>query len=144
MLYSFDPLSLVHTAISPAHLPVAVALILPVLPLVPVAARPREHPIPVLLVQAVVPLVLVGLRALAGFPLALSMFHAILELANVKRPILPSILALAIRFPFLVVACVDVAIDEDVRTLAVLQAVLPFAFVAVTVLPDVHAVAFCF
>jgi hypothetical protein len=144
MLYSFDPLSLIHTTISPAHLAMAVALILPVLPLVPIAARPREHPIAVLLVQAVVALVLVGLRAFAGFPLALAMFHAILELANIKRPILPSILPLAIRFAFLVVACVDVAVGEDVRALAVLQAVLPLTFVAVAVLPDVHAVAFCF
>jgi hypothetical protein len=65
----------------------------------------------------------------------------VFELADVATQIFPLVLACAIRLAIDVSACVTIAIRKDVRTLAVLQTVLPLALESIIVLPLVNTVA---
>jgi hypothetical protein len=86
--------------------------------------------------------ILVAVCPLLFFPLAIPVFKTTAELTHVACFVLPSVLAEAFRFTECVCACINVFIGEDVRTLPMLKAVQPLAFVSVAVLPLVDTVAF--
>ena len=121
MLYASSPLALIQAAICPLHLAITIALVFLILAYVGVAASPNKHPVSLLFVVKIVSFVLIAwLRPLCALPATLSMFETLTELSHVERPVFPSVLALAIWFPLLVLACVRVTVFEDVCALAVL------------------------
>jgi len=77
----------------------------------------------------------------AFLPFALTMFESIFELTDVYTAIFPLVLALTFRLAIGVGARIAIAICENVRSLAMLEAVLPLTFVSIAVLPLVHTVA---
>lgn len=72
------------------------------------------------------------------------MLLAVEEVTHVERPVRPSVLALAVRLAIFVLPSVGIACNKDVRTRAVLESHVPFSFVAISILPSVHAVAMGF
>jgi Na+/proline symporter len=142
MLDPSAPFALINTTVGPLHLAVAISLVIFVFSFVCVSASPGEHPIAMLFVIEIISLILIaGLRTLGALPTALSVLETLFELTDVERSILPSILALPIRFSILVLSGVGVSILEQVCTLTVLEALLPLALVAIAILPCVYSVA---
>lgn len=77
----------------------------------------------------------------AFLPLALTMFESIFKLTDVDAAIFPFVLALTFWLAICVGARIAITICKNIRSLAMLEAVLPLAFVSIVVFPLVHTVA---
>ena len=137
-----NPFTLVNRAVFPIHFSIAVSLVILVDTLVEVTAFPGELAHAIFLVIYVAALVHITMLVVASLlPLSIAVLEAVFELSNVDTAILPFVLALALGFAHHVRPREAVAIGEDIRSLAVFQAILPLALVPVPVLPHVDAVA---
>ena len=144
VLDSAFPLTHVGGAIDPGHLAEAFALILVELALVDVPRfAPGKGPITVFDIVYVLALIDISLWIiLLSEPLAWPVPHAPFELAFIERSINRYILAVSIELPIQVVTDVDIPIGEQLTAPSMLEAALPFSFVAVSVLMDINSVPF--
>jgi len=67
-----------------------------------------------------------------------------LEVANIRRAILPLVVAETVRFTDAVVSDVSVSVCKDFRAFSMFQIVLPLTFVSVSVFPLVDSVPMAF
>lgn len=145
MLDSVEPLSFVAGPIGPVHFSVAVPLVLLVAPTVNVARFPSKSAQTRLLVICVLALILVTvLGFLSLTPLAFAVLHTVSELPHIDRSVFPFVLTETLRFAINILSCVDVTVGEHVRSLSMLQAELPFAFVSISIFPLVDSIPVCF
>ena len=86
-------------------------------------------------------LILVTVRTLVFSPLAVTVFHPLVEATDVRGSILPLVLPEAPRLSRLISPGINVPVREDVRALPMLQTVSPLAFISVTVFPVVDAIS---
>ena len=139
MLQSFVPVASVDCSVVPIHFSVSDLDIILVISLVPASRLPRELAVAVLLVVFVATLILIAVLIATLFPMALTVFLSIVELARIDITIAPHVLAEALSLTVLVLADVGVANREVIAALPVPQALLPLALVLVAVAPDVLA-----
>ena len=124
------------------HLAVAVPFVILVAAFVDVAGLPGEHAEAVFLVIFILTFIRVAILHVDLLtPAALAELHTVLEVTHIVTPVFPLILAEAVRLPSLVLPSIDVAVGEDVSSLAVFEAVCPLAFIPVAVFPLMDPVA---
>ena len=141
VLNSADPFALVTAAVRPVHLAVALSFVVLILSFVNITTCPGKLAEAAFPIVYVVALVAVRLRSAPAAPLALAVFHTVLEVADVDGTISPGVLSLARGLSIFVLAGITIPADEDVRARAMLQRHVPFALVSVSIFPGVHTVA---
>jgi hypothetical protein len=148
MLDTFMPGATIDGAVSPAHLSEALSFIADIATSVGVARLPLEEAPAVFLISEVIAFVLISFgvwwkRGVKGFPpLSVSVFEAVFEGALISVPVHPLVLAIALWLPVLILSNVHVSIGEEIGTVAVPEACLPFALVPVSIEPYMHAISF--
>ncbi len=95
-------------------------------------------------IQIITFVLIAWLRSLGALPSAFSMLESLAEFSDIERAVFPGVLAFAIGLSFLVFASVGVTVLENICTLTMLETLLPLSFIAITVFPGVHSVAFSF
>jgi len=88
-----------------------------------------------------IPYILIAVGSFILLPLAFSLLYTFLEFSDISRPSAPPVLAKTIWFPKSIIAFEAVTVLEDVRSLAMLETILPLSFVSVAVTPSVDTVA---
>jgi hypothetical protein len=143
VLDTIKPLAPVAAAVSPNHLSVSVSLVVFVTALILVPALPSKYAHSRFLVISIIPFIhvssLVPLAPFA-FPVLLTVF----KLAGEGTQVFPFILAESMWLSKLVLASIYITHSKQISALAMLEAVLPLAFVSVSILPLVNAVSICF
>jgi hypothetical protein len=148
MLDTFMPGATIDGAVSPAHLTEALSFIADIATSVGVARLPFEEAPAVFLISEIITFVLISFgvwwkRGVKSFPpLSISVFEAVFEGALISVPVHPLVLAIALWLSVLILSNVHVAIGEEIGTVTVSEARLPFAFVPVSIEPDMHAISF--
>ena len=124
MLNAFDPVALIAGAISPVHLTVAHSLVINIISMVDVSTLPGESSQTILFVVHVLSLKSVTLRVIHHLaPFSLAVLHSVFELARVDTTVLPFIDSFTLGLSLHVVTRVDIAVREDVRAFAMLEAI---------------------
>ena len=146
MLDTLFPQSHVAAFVGPAHHTVPMSLILLIVALITVTGLPLEDAVPVLLVCFVHPLVRVALSlailvGLLFLPFSVAMLQTILKLSSVTAAIFPFILTEAFGLSLCVLSHIAVSVGEEVRAVALAQALEPLALILVTVGEHMHTVA---
>mmetsp|Transcript_29483 Transcript_29483/g.44761 ORF Transcript_29483/g.44761 Transcript_29483/m.44761 type:complete len:205 (-) Transcript_29483:1073-1687(-) len=135
-------MAFIDGAVCPVHFTIAMAFIVYVAPQVDVSALPGEGSSPILFVELVLAFEAVALGVVGYLPpLALAVFHAVLELPCVDASVFPLVDPLAFRLAVRVLTRVQVSVGEEICALPTLEALVPRAFIAVSILPLMHAVA---
>jgi hypothetical protein len=121
------------------------ALIALVTALIDVATLPSELTKSTLLVEFILTFISVAVRSINFLtPTAFTMFHPILEIANIVASVLPLVLAESVRLTELVLSSIDIAISEDISSLSMLETILPFTLISVSVFPFMDTIAVSF
>jgi hypothetical protein len=82
------------------------------------------------------------LGTLGTLPTTFTMLKALMELAYVEGTILPGVLTTTVRFPIFILSSIGISIFEKVCPLTMLQALFPFPFISISILPCVYPIPF--
>jgi hypothetical protein len=154
-LDTLHPRTLINSSIVPVHFPVSVSEVYLKTPLVVVSWRPSVFPLAFLFVECVFSFVGCNFDCvvkLAGWEISRTCFFPDTapvartgsEGAFVDHAILPFEAAFSVEFAFQVHALVFVTIGEDVVTMTMLEALVPFALVLVAIWPFMNSKAMRF
>ena len=141
MLESLIPLTLVVRAVVPSHLSGALSQIHMIAAFIHVAALPGERTFSMLHIIPKLALIHITVRAPIFLPFSETILDAMSELSSVCSTILPFIGAKTVRFTVFILASKLITIFKNVCAFASLETVDPFAFVLISILPLMNAIA---
>ena len=149
LLDALAPCAHVCASISPSHHTVPLPLVFDVASHIDVARLPLKRAMAVLLVIYILAFIGVAPHravfiCLPLLPLTMTILHSSFELACVAAAIHPLVLPKAFRLPVNILANEDIAICEEVTSIAVPKGADPFSFVLVAIAPDVDTVSLGF
>jgi hypothetical protein len=145
MLDSSSPEASVSTSVSPNHFSLALSFIIVVLSNVSVTTFPFEYTLSVLFIILI--LSFISVTAVIGglfLPFTVAVFETANKLTCVVATVCPFVLPEAFRFSINVLANKNITIREEIRSISISQAVLPFAFIFVAISPDMDTVTISF
>lgn len=142
-MYSFLPLSLVPTTITPVHLTETMSHIFRICTFVYISTWPAEYPIALFFILPVLTLVLISISC-SFFPHTMTIPHPHLEITFKITSIRPEILSIPMRLAIHVLTFIQITICKLLSAFSLFQTLFKIPLIPIPINPNMNTISISF